>query len=184
MVSGSFEFPICPADTGLRSPRQSLLTLCPDTCYASLLLVFLHNTTIFSSASRGKLAKTCECEFDSGEGVRRRGGNSLTETLVENGRRGVYCRARVRNIQLGGICERRVRNNWFIMGGFGKNNFYGNNNKGGRRISFVLVIERYIFSVVFLEYNIYCDSSRKRNEIFRLYFICAFEWGGFSSRSN
>lgn len=57
------------------------------------------------------------------------------------------------------------------MGGFGKNNFYGNNNKGGRRISFVLVIERYIFSVVFLEYNIYCDSSRKRNEIFRLYFI-------------
>lgn len=43
----------------------------------SLLLVFLHNATIFSSASRGKLAKTCECEF---EGVRRRGGNSLTET--------------------------------------------------------------------------------------------------------
>lgn len=55
------------------------------------------------------------------------------------------------------------------MGGFGKNNFYGNNNKGGRRISFVLVIERYIFSVVFLEYNIYY-AIRRVNEM--KYFVC------------
>lgn len=55
------------------------------------------------------------------------------------------------------------------MGGFGKNNFYGNNNKGGRRIPFVLVIERYIFSVVFLEYNIYY-AIRRVNEM--KYFIC------------
>ena len=37
----------------------------------SIPLVFLHNATILSSApslstSRGKVAKTCECEFDSG----------------------------------------------------------------------------------------------------------------------
>lgn len=55
------------------------------------------------------------------------------------------------------------------MGGFGKNNFYGNNNKGGRRIPFVLVIERYIFSVVFLEYNIYY-AIRRVNEM--KYFVC------------
>lgn len=55
------------------------------------------------------------------------------------------------------------------MGGFGKNNFCGNNNKGGRRIPFVLVIERYIFSVVFLEYNIYY-AIRRVNEM--KYFVC------------
>lgn len=44
----------------------------------SIPLVFLHNATILSSApslstSRGKVAKTCECEFDSGR-------KPLTET--------------------------------------------------------------------------------------------------------
>lgn len=52
------------------------------------------------------------------------------------------------------------------MGGFGKNNFYGNNNKGGRRIPFVLVIERYIFSsssIIFI-------AIRRVNEM--KYFVC------------